>query len=396
MTVNVSKPAINVREKLAELDKPTGIAGEAMLRAETPQEQFNLIGAGRRNLIINGAMRVAQRGTSFSTGVNNEYLLDRFEKSSGSAFDYDATITQSTDAPDGFEYSLKVDVDTTKTPTSIQNGGITYKIERQDVSQLAYGTPDAKEVTLSFWVKSNKTGTYSVQFYVNRGDGGGTKAVLLKAYTVNVEGVWEKKTLTVPANTVRAFDANDNAEGFGVYFWHVTGSDDYLLADKWYDNAAAFVGVSDQVNLFDDAANYWQITGVQLELGKVATPFEHRSYGEELALAQRFYYRIDSANNSSTYQRFAVASIESGTQAEGFFIHPVQMRTNPTLGFSTASDFHVYTANATKAVSGLVIDQSSPLTTGVAITATGMTAGYVGLLNADNTNDAWIEFKAEL
>ena len=298
MTVNVTRDAINVRSKLAELDKPTGIAGEAMLRAETPQEQFNLIGAGRRNLIINGDMRVAQRGTSFSTGTANEYLLDRFEKSSGSAFDYDATITQSTDAPDGFEYSLKVDVDTTKTPTSIQNGGITYKIERQDVSQLGYGTSSAKEVTLSFWVKSNKTGTYSVQFYVNRGDGGGTKAVLLKAYSVDVSGVWEKKTLTVPANTVRAFDANDNAEGFGVYFWHVTGSDDYLLADKWYDNAAAFVGVSDQVNLFDDAANYWQITGVQLELGKVATPFEHRSYGEELALCQRYFQIWEDDGNT--------------------------------------------------------------------------------------------------
>ena len=397
MTVNVSKPVVNVREKLAELDKPTGIAGEAMLRAETPQEQFNLIGAGRRNLIINGDMRVAQRGTSFSTGTANEYLLDRFEKSSGSAFDYDATITQSTDAPDGFEYSLKVDVDTTKTPTSIQNGGITYKIERQDVSQLGYGTSSAKEVTLSFWVKSNKTGTYSVQFYVNRGDGGGTKAVLLKAYSVDVSGVWEKKTLTVPANTVRAFDANDNAEGFGVYFWHVTGSDDYLLADKWYDNAAAFVGVSDQVNLFDDAANYWQITGVQLELGKVATPFEHRSYGEELALCQRYYYRVTNEDQGDN-RRFAIGtSVDSSGNIDYLMEHPVTMRSRPALDIQAASNYR-------EALSGLSASAMSSAHSSTTVGCIRQTIGSSTKFDArilvssgsSSDNDRYIGWDAEL
>ena len=130
MTVNVSKPAINVREKLAELDKPTGIAGEAMLRAETPQEQFNLIGAGRRNLLINGDMQIAQRGTSATiTATGSSYdALDRFESYRNSSYAPNFTISRDTTGPAGFSRSLKIDVDATATPSSGQNFGIRTKI----------------------------------------------------------------------------------------------------------------------------------------------------------------------------------------------------------------------------------------------------------------------------
>ena len=141
MTVNISKPAVNVREKLAELEKPTGIAGEAMLRAETPQEQFNLIGAGRRNLIINGAMNVSQRGTSAVTIPYNDetYVVDRFvhyESGSG-AF----TAQQVADAPAGFVNSLKITV--TTADTSVASGEYYWtqqQIEGYQTIPLAWGT----------------------------------------------------------------------------------------------------------------------------------------------------------------------------------------------------------------------------------------------------------------
>jgi hypothetical protein len=348
MTVNVSKPAINVREKLAELDKPTGIAGEAMLRAETPQEQFNLIGAGRKNIFINGGFTVSQRGdfTSATATSSNSYGLDRWKNY---LTNVSATYQHTTVTINGVtKRALKM------AATSSANG-LFGPVQQVELSAFQ----DGVDLTMSGYVRTNNPSVYFRHDYV-----------------AGVTGIQSPNRIPDDEN------------------WHYV---------TWTINTAGTtqtpifqVLAYDYGNVSVTSGDYIEIADMQLEVGKVATPFEHRSYGEELALCQRYYYRIDSANNSSTYQRFAVANIESGTQAEGFFIHPVQMRTNPTLGVSAASDFHVYTANATKAVSGLVIDQSSPLTAGVAITATAMTAGYVGLLNANNNNDAWIEFKAEL
>jgi len=394
MTVNVSKPAINVREKLAELDKPTGIAGEAMLRAETPQEQFNLIGAGRRNLIINGAMQVAQRGTSAAVGGSDVYAtIDRWEFNDMSQHVARFTMSQSTDAPNGFNYSLKMETTTADSASvTLDGSSVRYKPECQDLVSLASGTSSAKPITISFWVKSNKTGSFGlfVQELIDF-------TMCSFSYYINQANTWEYKTITIPPITDTVIPAS-NAAGMQFFFGLSagTGWTSGNLRSTWTaDNTANRLAGQD-VNIADTVGNTWQITGVQLELGKVATPFEHRSYGEELALCQRYYYRIDSADNNSSYQRFAVASIETSTQAEGFFTHPVRMRTIPTLGFSAASDFHVFTANSVKSVSNLLIDQSSPTATGVAITATGMTGGNVGLLNANNTQNAWIEFKAEL
>jgi hypothetical protein len=391
MTVRVNKPAINVREELADLRKPTGIAGEAMLRAETPQEQFNLIGAGRRNLIINGDMRIAQRGAGpFSNASGGYQTVDRFFQTGtlGGSF----TWEQSSDAPDGFSNSFKASVPTGFSPlASSASARLGTAFEGWDLQHLQKGTSSAMNLTLSFWVKATVTGTYIVELY----DTDNTRNIC-QSYTISASNTWQKVVMTFAGDASGVLD-NDNAASLVVHWWLGAGSNftSGALPTSWQSAVTANRAVG-QVNSMASNNNAFYLTGVQLEVGKVATPFEHRSYGEELALCQRYYYRIDSANNSSTYQRFAVANIESGTQAEGFFIHPVQMRTNPTLGVSAASDFHVYTANATKAVSGLVIDQSSPLTAGVAITATAMTAGYVGLLNANNNNDAWIEFKAEL
>jgi len=351
MTVKISKPAINVREELADLKKPTGIAGEAMLRAETPQEQFNLIGAGRRNLIINGAMQVWQRGVNFSSSAG-AYIADRWYVDNTGG----GTSGQSTDAPDDFAYSFRVN------PSSTTNAAY-----RQAIELPAAGVGgifrSGNSFTLSFYLKSDNAGEAINVFVASSSVVTGTTTIHVNDASTGLvtSTSWTRYTYT--------FDCKD-----------VGGSDTCF-------NVVPYV---------TSPSDYTYLTGVQLELGKVATPFEHRSYGEELALCQRYYYRIDSAYNNANYQRFAVVNIESGTEAEGFFTHPVEMRAIPALGFSAASDFHVFTANVIRAISVLYIDQSSPTTAGVAITSTGMTAGNVGLLNADNNKDAFIEFKAEL
>ena len=154
---------------------------------------------GNRNLLYNGKHEVAQRGTSFSSAGNVIYLTDRWHIPIGSGFNLDTTLSQSTTVPtgQGFKYSLKVEADTVQTPSGSHNGGIAQKLEGQDVQHLAYGTSSAKSVTLSFWVRSNKTGVYCCQLQTNH-YGGSNQYGHVKEYTISAANTWEKKILTFP------------------------------------------------------------------------------------------------------------------------------------------------------------------------------------------------------
>jgi len=281
---------------------------------------------GRRNMVINGDMRVAQRGTSFSVTTTSTQLVDRFKTKQGSAFNLETTITQSTDVPsgEGFSHSLQIDSDAVETLSGSENGGISYDIEGIDTQQLGYGNSNAKDLTLSFWVKSNKTGTYSlqVQSLPSTGDGKYT----LYAYTVTSS--WTKITISIPKNTVQA-TANDTNARVRLFWWLVTGpSDTSSATTTWTANPSpTYKGVTGQVNFMDSTSNTFNITGVQLELGSIATDFEHRHYGEELALCQRYYNCI--ADGSSGILGLGV--IRNTTQSTVLKYHPVEMRTNPTL-----------------------------------------------------------------
>ena len=323
MTVKVSKPAINVREELADLKKPTGIAGQAMLAAETPQEQFNLIGAGRRNILYNSNMRVAQRGTSHSgIGGDGYYSLDRWAYEEGNATpEFD--ITQENDAPDGFSKSLKFDVAVADTSladnTYIQ---VTQILEGVDLQSLAKGSSAAQPLTLSFWVKSNVTGTYATLLWDSPNARQNSAS-----YTVDQSGVWEYKTITFAGDTQGSID-DDNTEGLSLkfilgigadYTGGVEGSTSHSTTDNYAANHA--------VNVAASTSNYWQITGVQLELGKVATPFEHRSYGEELALCQRYFQSVYSDCAAAAAGRGA----SGGDASVNAFPVPVPLRASPTV-----------------------------------------------------------------
>ena len=279
-----------------------------------------------RNLIINGAMTVSQRGTSFTHGASSQYTLDRFEAANGSSFNWNsAVISQDSDSPDGFANSLKVDVASVSTPTGSHNACIKYLIEAQDLQQLDFGSSGAKAFTLSFWVKSNQTGAYSVQVLASDAD-----KYLLSEYTISSSNTWEQKTLTFVGNTANVID-NDNGAGFEVRFNLACGPDDITTPKStWTAAGGGTIHAStNQVNLFGVASNEWYMTGVQLEVGEKATPFEHRSFGDELAKCQRYYYQF-TATAAGYKWGVRYNATGSGQDIPGNFWFPVQMRTDPT------------------------------------------------------------------
>ena len=238
-----------------------------------------------RNLIINGAMQIAQRGTSFTSVTSSAYHLDRFYlylQNTSAAF----TVTQSTDSPDGFANSLKLDVTTADTSiASNEEIKIFHKLEGFEVQRFAKGTSAAKKFTLSFYLKTTKTGTYICELY-DRDNGRDVSG----SYTVS-DTNWNRYTIDFPADTTGAF-GNDNGSSLEISWWLVAGSDTNSgsLDTTWGssgDNGSA----TGQVNFADSTSNDLYITGVQLEAtdNGVATDFEHRSYAQELALCQRYY-----------------------------------------------------------------------------------------------------------
>ena len=283
-----------------------------------------------RNMIINGEMKVAQRGTSFSTSTSTIYTLDRFQSATGSSFNFDLTLTQSTDSPTGFSNSLKITPDSTQTPSSGQNGAIRYNIEAQDLQSLGYGSSDAKKMTLSFYVKSNKTGTYTFQLIGYDGQGS-----CVVAYTIDASNTWERKTITIDPDTSNAF-ANDNSLGI-LMAWHLAGGPDDVRTPttSWALTDTGFRIVSGQVNFMDSTSNEWYITGVQLEVGDTATPFEHRSYGNELARCQRYYF-VNDPDAVVTYMASG-GYTSHATTAIHVVNFPATMRAAPTVGSYTLS-----------------------------------------------------------
>jgi hypothetical protein len=276
-----------------------------------------------RNLIINGGMQVAQRGTSV-TGVtaNGYYACDRwFSNIQNGTW----AISQEADAPDGFSKSIKYLCTATGAAQVVQHAQI---IEGSNAQNLAYGTSSAKDITVSFWVKSNVTGTYAMRMYNPQGTG----RLIAQNYTITASGVWEYKTITFAGDTVRDI-ADGNVYGINAAWWLSAGSSFSTgsTSTVWQN----YAGVNEAPNQVDVAAsvnNYFQITGVQLEVGDTATPFEHRSYGDELARCQR--YCVVDTHNAVSGGSF-VGYWSGSTFAEGHRFLPVEMRAVPTISVPT-------------------------------------------------------------
>ncbi len=240
-----------------------------------------------RNMFINGGMQVAQRGASHTSVSATGYQIDRFETTLQGLGAY--TITQDTsDAPksEGFGYSYKIDCTTADaSPAAADFLFISHKIEGQNLQHLRKGTSDAKSVTLSFWCRCTKTGNIQV----NLNDWDNTR-IIGQAVTISSADTWEYKTLTFAGDTTGAF-GNDNNASLVVEWWLDKGSNfaGGAVPTSWEALSSTDRAVGCTLALGNNTANNFYITGVQLEVGSTATPFEHRSYGDELAKCQRYF-----------------------------------------------------------------------------------------------------------
>ena len=290
---------------------------------------------GRRNIIINGAMQVAQRGTS-QTGItasaNEGYsTVDRFAFD-GNGHNAVFTATQSTDAPTGFSNSLKMDCTTADTSIGANDYlMLQTRLEGFDVQRLKKGTSSAEKVTVSFYVKGNASATYTCELQDD--ENGRTNGQLFSVTTD-----WTRVVLTFDGDTTGAIP-NDNTIGLRLNMWFHVGSTydgGTFTSNQWTGTANQRVGSI--TSFFDSTDRTFFITGVQLEVGSQATPFEHRSFSEELALCQRYFYKHNI--NSSSGPR-ACSYHNSYKMIHDFF--PVTMRAFPT---ATATFNASFTSNS--------------------------------------------------
>jgi hypothetical protein len=284
---------------------------------------------GRRNIFYNPKMAVAQRATSVTGKTSGGYFTcDRWNVNLNTLGTW--SISQATDVPssEGFSNSMKFDCTTADaSPASGDAFWVEQRFEGQDLQQLKKGTSSAEVTTLSFWVKSNKTGTYIVNIL----DNNASTRQISKAYTIDSANTWEQKVISIDADTSNVLP-NDNSFEFVVSWWLGAGSSftSGSLQTTWgaYDATKRAVG---QVNLADSTDNEWYITGVQWELG-TATPFEHRSFGEELQLCKRYCNALLGGTDGN---RLYTYNYNASYKAYLFYF-PVAMRAAPAVTLSTS------------------------------------------------------------
>jgi len=239
-----------------------------------------------KNIIINGDMSIAQRGTSTSSiTTGSYYTCDRWELQLVSAGTW--TQSQSTDVPSGQGFSKSLKMDCTTANSSLSAGSysiIAQQIEGQFLQYLKKGISSAESVTMSFWVKSNKTGTYILEL----NDADNTRSIS-KSYTIDTANTWEKKTITFAGDTTGVFD-NDNGASLRLFWWLASGTtySSGTLNTSWGTRTSANIAVG-QVNLADSTSNEWHMTGVQLEAGTTASDFEFLPHDVNLRRCQRYF-----------------------------------------------------------------------------------------------------------
>ena len=338
MAVIISQPELNIREKLADLDRPVGTAGARMLLAETPQEQQALIGFGRRNFTINGDMKVWQRGTSFTTTNSSYYFADRWTMGSNVS---NLTVSRNTEVAVG-PFPKKNTLRMTATGAS---GFDLYHLY-EDWEALSNQT-----ITISFWYKTNVANVIVRQWStyswaeIPRSDN------------------WSYFTTTFTLGTLVSGSRAANTASFGL----------------WAANGIV-------------SGDYFEFTNYQLEIGSVATPFEQRSYGEELALCQRYYQR----HGGGAYCGIAMTQVYNSTSHMFSFLFPVKMRAAPSFGFSNliVTDRLVYDSDVTALTPQGTSDNGVQIKTTHA--SNGGSARDAAQLAVKNGTTGYIEFKAEL
>ena len=285
-------------------------------------------GISGSNVIINGAFQISQRGTSTTGGG---FLVDRFELNINNTDNIAITQSQDSSGPSGFANSWKILATTAESAVAAdERVRFRQNIEGQNLQQFAFGTSAAKSMTLSFYVKSNKTGTYAVN--LEQDD---ASRVIGSTYTISSADTWEFKTITVGGDTSGTIN-DDNGAGL-VVSWYLLAGSNYTATDNTSYGASA-----DGKQAYGHSTTWGQgtndnffITGVQLELGEQATPFEHRSFADELARCQRYYWQLSTGVHGN-YPSWAATGYNTN-QCNINLPFPVPMRTVPTASFNTGN-----------------------------------------------------------
>ena len=401
MTVKVSKPILNIREKLSELDKPTGVKGNELLRSDTAQDARNLIGAGRKNKFINGAMRISQRGSSHSLTADGDYSIDRIKHIVRGT--HASTYTHSTDHPDGFNRSLKISPNSTYTPSGSDNASFQSFIEGQDLQDLQWGTSNPKSCTVSFYAKSGSQNnghqyTFQIRSYKTNGD------TNIKNFPFVVTTTWQRFSFVFTGDG-NGDIADTSGNGFACLWNLDAGPDDITSQYTEWTTLNKFQCVLGQSHFQNNTSNEFYLTGVQVEVGDEATEFEHLSYAEDLRLCQRYYAIFHPTGQEQVY-------IENSGNASHSFINfpiPPGMRGEPSVeleGTWTGGGIHggrtISAVSVQKVDNGGLSGTTHPGSMGrvscrVTRDSSGTyTSGQIAHTDAWQDGAAWLAYESEL
>ena len=341
---------------------------------------------GKRNMIINGNMEVAQRSTSVAVTSSGYYTVDRYNTSLLSAGRFTMSQESITDL-EGFGKAIKLDCTTADTSIgSTELLTLNQKFEGQSIQKMQKGFSNAKATTLSFYVKGNASATYVVELY----DTDNSRHI---SKTFSVTTSWNRVSLTFPGDTTGKITA-DNSRSLDMNIWLHAGSgyNSGSIQDSWgaLNQAGRAAGIS---SFFDSTDREFFITGVQFELGEVATPFEHETFGENLARCQRYYQVIADGDN------IPICNAEAYNTSYAFGVRPtfVPMRAAPTLEQTTITDgYHFFNNNTNDTFNDFVLDQTFPeAVTFINQDTVSITTGSGGWFQT-NSGTAFIALKSEI
>ncbi len=307
----------------------TGASSDAVTLASDGTCTVKATNKSNRNLIINGDCRIHQRGNlSFTNsphartyGGPDRFYQYMYASSEEARYDFKRATGP---ADKGFEYCAHLDVTTADTSIHADHAVWTgYKVEANDCQGLFYGTSDAKDLTLSFWIKSSVTGTYSLRVAAEDWDD-----YYVTTYTVSSADTWEKKTITIPGDQRAGKGLTiDNSSGIEIKWIWAAGTNRVGTPNQWATGGTEFgaSGIT-AANIFSSTDNNLYLTGVQLEVGDVATDFEYRSYSDELLRCQRYCMKWEGQNTGGNHYRFPAGIITADTTGSFPISHSVPMR----------------------------------------------------------------------
>ena len=346
MSIRVSQPAINLREKLIETTTPPiGAHGSELMDSSSVGESFDLVKAGRKNMIINGDMQIAQRATTAS-GFNGSpnwvfSTVDRWKLGMSGAGTW--TSSQDTDVPIGQGFTKSWKLDCTTADAAVDSGDyflLEQKIEANRMAELCWGTARAKPVTLSFWVKSSVTGDCNGMLYC---PGFNTLRIVNQNFTIHNANEWEFKTMTFPAHGPENSFTINNAAGARLWIWFKAGSQWTAgsgTRNYWRNNAHNQQAPGTTINIASSTSNNLWITGVQFEVGYNATPFEFKSYADQLYDCMRYYEGIKMGIGTALFRTWTNTAGSPTNVSNVEYNFKVEKRVSPTWAVEGNASWH--------------------------------------------------------